>query len=195
MAPDLQRIDVKILADAPANLSLDPFLAIFSRWRKQQDESDWIDLADYAHMPKGAGIMLIGKQGSFSVNLDDPGIGLLYSGRKDFDGPIENRVMEAFRRCLRLTKPLLAEPDYPRPLKLRAGSWEVFINDRLNFPNTGETDRSLRGPIESALNTLFGAGAYSMTRDNDPQRRYAVSIRAQNSDLDALVEKARPVAL
>ncbi len=194
MEPDLQRIDVKILADAPADLSLDPFLAIFSRWRKQQDESDWIDLADYAHMPKGAGIMLIGKQGSFSVNLDDPGIGLLYSGRQDFDGPAGNRVIEAFRRCLRLTNPLVAEPDYPQQLKLLPGSWELYINDRLNFPNNDETDRQLRGAIESALNTLFGAGNYSMERDRDPQRRYAVSIRAQNGGLDALFERAKAVA-
>lgn len=194
MEPDLQRIDLKVLAEAPADLSLDPFLAIFSRWRKQQDESDWIDFADYAHMPHGAGIMLIGKQGSFSVNLDDPGIGLLYSGRKDFEGSFEQRVAEAFRRCLRLTKPLLAEPDYPKQLKLLPSSWEIFINDRLNFPNTDETDRRLRGPIESALDTLFGANGYAMERDKDPQRRYAFSVRAKNGDIDALFEKAKAAA-
>jgi hypothetical protein len=194
MELDLQRIDVKMLAEAPADLSLDPFLAIFSRWRKQQDQSDWIDLADYAHMPKGAGIMLIGKQGSFSVNLDDPGIGLLYSGRKDFDGPPEGRVLEAFRRCLRLTKPLLAEPDYPQQLKLLPGSWELFINDRLNFPNSDETDQLLHGAIESALNTLFGRDRYSTRRENDPQRRYAFSVRAQGGDIDTLADKAKAVA-
>ena len=194
MEPDLQRIDVKVLAEAPAGLSLDPFLAIFSRWRKQQDESDWIDFADYAHMPNGAGIMLIGKQGSFSVNQDSPGIGLLYSGRKDFGGAFDQRVIEAFRRCLRLTKPLLAEPDYPKQLKLLPGSWEIFINDRLNFPNTDETDRRLRRPIESALNTLFGASNYSLERETDPQRRYAFSVRAQSSDMDTLAEKVRAVA-
>jgi hypothetical protein len=195
MEPDLQRIDVKILAEAPANFSLDPFLAIFSRWRKTQDEFDWIDLADYAHMPAGAGIMLIGKQGSFSLNLDDPGIGLLYSGRKDFSGTFEGRVVEAFRRCLRLAKPLLAEPDYPRQLKLLPGSWEIFINDRLHFPNTDETDRILCWPIASALNALFGANNYSMDREKDPQRRYAFSVRAQNGDLDALLERAKLAAL
>jgi hypothetical protein len=195
MDPDLQRIDVKMLAEASADFSLDPFLAIFSRWRKQQDESDWIDFADYAHMPHAAGIMLIGKQGSFNVNLDDPGIGLLYSGRKDFEGSFEQRVVEAFRRCLRLTKPLLAEPEYPKQLKLLPGSWEIFINDRLNFPNTDETDRLLRWPIESALNTLFGARNFSMERDKDPQRRYAFSVRAQKADIETLAGKAQSVAL
>jgi hypothetical protein len=189
MEPDLQRIDVKMLAEAPADLSLDPFLAIFSRWRHEQDESDWIDLADYAHMPKGAGIMLIGKQGAFSVNLDDPGIGLLYSGRKDFAGTVDQRVLEAARRCLNFTKRLTAEPEYPEPLKLLPGAWEVFINDRLNFPNTQETGQRLRGGIESALNVLFGAGAYSMKAEDDPQRRYAFSVRAQQADIEQLLEK------
>ena len=189
MEPDLQRIDVKMLAEAPADLSLDPFLAIFSRWRHEQDESDWIDLADYAHMPKGAGIMLIGKQGGFSVNLDDPGIGLLYSGRKDFAGTIEQRVLAAAHRCLRFTKRLTTEPEYPAQLKLLPSAWEIFINDRLNFPNTNETDQRLRGGIEAALNVLFGAGAYSMQKEDDPQRRYAFSVRAKQADLDQLLEK------
>jgi len=194
MDPDLQRIDVKLLAEAPANLPLDPFLAIFGRWRREEDESDWIDLADYAHMVQGAGIMLIGKQGSFSVNEDAPGIGLLYSGRKDFQGPSQKRVAEAFRRCLRLTKPLLSEPEYPKELRPLPGAWEIFINDRLNFPNNDETDKLLRGPIKAAMDALFGAGAYSMERDNDPQRRYAFSVRANNGDLDALLEKATATA-
>ncbi len=194
MEPDLQRIDVKMLAEAPADLSLDPFLAIFSRWRKQQDESDWIDVADYAHMPNGAGIMLIGKQGSFSVNQDSPGIGLLYSGRKDFNGSLDQRVIEAFRRCLRLTKPLLAESDYPKQLKPLPGSWEIFINDRLHFPNTEETDGHLHGPIKAALDALFGANQYSMEREKDPQRRYAFSIRAQQGDLERLFERVAAVS-
>lgn len=191
MELDLQRIHVKMVADAPANLNLDPFLAIFGRWRHDSDHpAQWVDLADYAHMAKGPGIVLIGKQGDFSVNRDDPGLGLLYAGKKDFEGPLGKRIAEAFRRCLGLAESLLAEPEYPAALKVQTGVWEIFINDRLQFPNTSETDRLLREPIQSALDSLFGRDGYSLTRDMDPQRRYACSIRAQEAgELADLLER------
>ena len=50
---DLQRINVKLLATAPPDFSVDSFLAIFGRWRNDAEKPvGWFDLADYAHMPK-----------------------------------------------------------------------------------------------------------------------------------------------
>lgn len=196
MSADLQRIHVKLLADAPPDLALDPFLAIFGRWRQDKAHpAEWVDLADYAHMAKGPGILLVGKQGNFSINRDEPGLGLLYAGKTGFEGSEEARVLEAFRRCLELTLAIVAEPEYPADLKLEPGSWELFINDRLDFPNNEATDAALRPAIESALNALFGAGGYMLTRDDDPQRRYAFSIRAAApGDLPALLDKVKTTA-
>ena len=196
MPPELQRIHVKLLADAPPDLGLEPFLAIFGRWRHDETHpAQWIDLADYAHMVKGPGIVLVGKQGNFSANRDDPGLGLLYAGKAGFEGSAEERVLEAFRRCLELTLAIVAEPEYPAALKLEPGSWELFINDRLNFPNSEATDGVLRAPIASALNALFGPGGYNLTPDTDPQRRYAFSIRAASPvDLPALLDKVKTAA-
>ena len=196
MQPDLQRIHVKVLADAPLDLDLDPFLTIFGRWRHEKDHpAQWVDLADYAHMAKGPGILLAGKQGNFGVSRDDPGLGLLYAGKAGFEGDVEQRFLEAFRRCLDLSVRIVAEPEYPEALKLEPGSWELFINDRLNFPNNEATDNLLRSPIEAALNTLFGPGNYTLAPDRDPQRRYAFSIRATSpGDLPTLLDKARAVS-
>ena len=196
MSPDLQRIHVKLLADAPPDLRLDPFLAIFGRWRQDKTHpAQWIDLADYAHMAKGPGILLVGKQGNYSINRDDPGLGLLYSGKTGFEGSEEERVIEAFRRCLELTLAIREEPEYPADLKLEPGSWELFINDRLNFPNNEATDTALKPSIESALDVLFGSGGYTLTRDTDPQRRYAFSIRASApAELPALLAKVKTTA-
>lgn len=192
MEEDLQRIHLKILVDAPAGLSLDPFLAIFGRWRHDKNHpAEWVDLADYAHMAKGPGVMLGGKQCNFCVSTDDPGLGLLYAGKKDFEGPVENRVLEAFRRCIRLSQALAAEPQFPPEMTLNTQSWELFINDRLQFPNTDATDRLLRTPIQAALDELFGAGDYAMTRDTDNKRRYAFSIRAEKPEtLNTLLGRA-----
>src|SRR5262249_37485037 len=67
---DLQKIAVKILSNAPATVSLDPFIAIFGRWRTETDHpAQWLDLADYAHMPRGPGIVLVGRNANFSFDL------------------------------------------------------------------------------------------------------------------------------
>lgn len=181
-----------MLADAPSSLSLDPFLAIFGQWRNDKiHPARWIDLADYAHMAKGPVILLAGHQGNYSLDRNDPGLGLLYAGKKDFEGSDEERILEAFRRCLGLTKALVGEAAYPADLKLHPGSWEIFVNDRLAFPNDEDTDARLRPAIEAALERLFGSGAYTAERDSDPQRRYGFSIRAnRNRTVDGLLERS-----
>ena len=193
MSADLQRIHVKMLAQAPPGFRLDPFLAIFGRWRQDKNHpAQWVDLADYAHMARGPGILLAGHQGNFAIDLNRPGLGVLYAGKKDFGGSNDERIVEAFRRCLDLAKALVAEPAYPAELQLRPEAWEFCINDRLQFPNNDVTDGMLRPAIEAALNKLFGEGGCDMKRDDDPQLRYGFSIRAASGlTLDTLHQRAK----
>ena len=179
MAIDLQRIHLKLLAEAPADFIVDPFLAIFARQRHDAESpEEWVDLADYAHMPKGAGMLLAGQRANFSIDLHDPGPGFLYGGKGGLKGSVEQRVLETFRRCLALVEALLAEPEYPPSLQPVWGAWELVVNDRLQAPNTVEIDALLRPGIVAALDFLFGPGAYTAERESDPRRRYGVSIRA-----------------
>ena len=195
MTKDLQRIDLKVFVDAPENPDFDPILTAFARWRHEADApSDWVDLADYAHMSRGAGVVIVGKQGIFGVTRFDPGLGLYYSGRGEYEGSSAERVLETFRRHLSLTAALVGEPEYPAALKTLAGSWELAINDRLDFPNNGETDRLLRPSIEAALDKLFGPGGYEMVQDGDHQRRYGFSIQANSTDLSQLLHTAESAA-
>jgi hypothetical protein len=189
---DLQRIDLKALLDAPREASLDSLLAIFGRWRNDKAHpARWVDVADYAHMSRGAGVMLIGKQGLFGVTRFDPGLGLLYSGRGGYEGPCEKRVLETFRRHLALATALFREPEYPAGLKTLNGSWDLSINDRLDFPNTEETGRLLHPPIRAALDKLFGPGSYELTPESDRQRRYGFTVRTKTIDLDRLLDTAQ----
>ena len=81
---DLQKVSLKILSDAPVTLDLDPFLQIFARWRVQ----DWVDLADYAHMTRGPGIVLIGHRANFSFDMGTSAPGVLYLSKKDLQDPV-----------------------------------------------------------------------------------------------------------
>ena len=174
MDSDLQRIDVKQLLVSPPDPNLDPFLVIFNRWRQREDDpSDWVDLADYAHMPRGPGILIAGKRNTFSVNLNPPGPGLLTSVRNGLKGSLEDRFREAFRRARELNAAVVAEPEFPADFRVVDDAWEVFLNDRLRFSNTAESDVRVR----PALAACLGIAPESLARHSDPRGRLGYSVR------------------
>ncbi len=189
MIPDLQRIQIKIAADSPAGLSLDPFITIFGRWRNEKHPADWVDLADYAHLPRGPGIVLVGQRCSVAFDLADPGPGILYTARKGLSGSHAERLCSAFEWCLNLSKRLSAEPEFPKDVRLRIGMLELRFNDRLETPDTPETDAELRPAIEQVLNQLFGSGGYDLQCCSDDSV-YGFRIQAKKSEaLNALLAR------
>ena len=182
MANDLQRIDWKVLVDTPENYSADPILTVFERWRQETDApSDWVDLADYAHMQRGPRVMMAGKREHFSLDTNVPGVGLLLQTRKGLEGSIEERFVEAMKRHLALAVRLTGEEEWPADLEPQGDKWIVAINDRLGFPNDEATEAALKSGLTAALDRIFGAGEYTLTRDEDPQRRYGYSIQAKTA--------------
>jgi len=177
MANDLQRIDWKVFIDASEGYSLDPILTVFDRWRQEDDApSDWVDLADYAHMPRGPRVMMAGKREHFSLDTNEPGPGLLLQNRAGLVGSIEERFIESMKRHLTLAVRLTSEDEWPTDLKVQGGAWSVAINDRLGFPNDDATEAELKDGLVGALDRFFGEGGYALTRDEDPARRYGYGI-------------------
>jgi hypothetical protein len=175
MDTDLQRIDVKLLLDTPANPNLDPFLTIFDRWRNVEDHPcDWVDLADYAHMIRGPGILIAGKRDRYSINLNDPGPGLMTSTQGGLSGDLQNRFSEAIERALQLNETLTSEPEFPAEFKVRKGNWEIFVNDRLGFPNDDATDLLVRPAVAGA----FAVDQSELLRHTDPLGRLGYSLRS-----------------
>ncbi len=177
VASDLQKISVKILSDAPATINLDPFLAIFSRWRTDAaDPARWVDLADYAHMPHGPGIVLIGHVCNFSFDLGAPAPGILYNRKQGLEGSNEDRIESVLRAAVEMSGRLLAEPEFPAGVHLKAGSLEIRFPDRLETPNTDATDRLLGPALAAVLDHLLGQGAYQAHRQPDRGQLYGFSI-------------------
>ena len=168
MIHNLQRIQIKIMADG-AGTDLEPFLAIFGRWRHEKDHpAEWVDVADYAHMANGPGVMLIGHRCSVSLDLTNPGPGILYTARKGLNGTHAERIASAFGSCLELAKRLAEENEFPKPLHLRTDSFDIRFTDRMETPNDAATDAELRGPLTQVLDALLGAGGYQLAAHGEP---------------------------
>jgi hypothetical protein len=186
---DLQRISIKIHSEAPANISLDPFLEIFGRWRADKTHpAEWIDLADYAHVPKGPGIVLIGLKAMFGFDLDDPAPGLLYVTRRGLSGSSEDRIKTALRSAFDLSRCMISEKNYPVAAKLCTDSLELRFPDRLVSPNDASTDAALPMSIDAVLNATLGAGAYQLKRNENSGSSYGYDIKTAKADsLDSLL--------
>ncbi len=190
---DLQKICVKVLTDAPPAPNLDPFIAIFGRWRTETDHpAQWLDLADYAHMPRGPGIMLVGRNANLSFDLGSAAPGIIYTCKRGLEGAPEARLRAVLRACFEMADRLVAEPEFPHEVQLLTGSLELSFNDRLETPNTPATDRLLRPVIECVLNSLFPSARCQILRHTDPAKLYGFSIQANGAPgLDTLLARLR----
>jgi hypothetical protein len=188
---DLQRVSLKILSNAPATLNLDPFLAIFGRWRADASHpAQWVDLADYAHMPRGPGIVLIGHRCNFSFDLGTAAPGILYLSKKDLTGTLPDRLRSVFCDAFTLALSLLQEKDFPENVQLRTGALELAFNDRLETPHADRTDEELRPAVVTVLDGLFGAGGYHLRPEPDRGRRYGFGIEVPSAPgLEVLLER------
>ena len=190
MIENLQRIQIKIASDAPAGLKLEPFIEIFSRWRKEPHPAAWVDLADYAHLPRGPGIILVGQRCNLSFDMAEPGPGILYSAKKGLAGSHAGRIGSALRGCLEFSKRLIGEPEFPPGVRLQTDSLEIRFHDRLETPPTTSTHEELRPVVEQVLNSLYGEGEYELRPQTNPKECFGFSVRANKAEpLDALFER------
>ncbi len=189
---DLQKICVKVHLSVGGKLDPDPLLAIFHRWKADAAE-DLVDLADYAHIPEGPVVALIGRRYNLTIDTTGGQPGIQYCSKKGLEGDLRARLTAVLRAALERTQRLLAEPEFPRGAKAQAGSLEVTINDRLLAPNDEVTDAAMRPALEAALNPLFGASRYYITRDADASRRLSYSVKAahQEPTLEGLLARLR----
>ncbi len=188
---DIQRINVRIALDAPANQDVGPILAIFARWRQDETAAeDWLDLADYAHVPDGPLAMIVGKRGNLVYDLERGAATLLYRNKAALEGSLDQRVLECVRRAVELIERLVKEPEFPGSISIQPQNLQIAISDRVNAPNT-EASAALRGPIEAALATIHGDSA-STEWESDSSRFFAVSSTAAGElSLDTLSARLR----
>jgi len=190
---DLQRIQIKLPTNAPRDLRLEPFLAIFGRWRHDKAGTNgaaWVDVADYAHVPRGPGIVLEGYHGNISFDMAPPAPGVLYFARRGSSGPPLERLNNALRQCLALSLRLFAEPEFPAGIAPRTDCFELRFPDRLETPNSPQTDVELRPIVQRACDILYGLNGYSLTPFEDPREPYGFSVWAKTAEpIEVLLDR------
>jgi hypothetical protein len=182
------KFQVKVYAKA-GQIDLEKLVPVFHEWIRSKKISDelLIDVADYAHVPQGPGVVLLGHQSDYYLDMADDRPGLLYSRKRGFEGDFQAGIDDSFRRALQTCQLLEAESS----LDLEFATDEVLfrVQDRLNAPNQDSTYEAYKPALEQASAAFFGAPP-SFARLGNPREPFAVRIKtgASGSVADALAK-------
>jgi hypothetical protein len=176
---DAHKLQVKLFATAGAlpPPSTEAFIHIFHSWIKNRVLPElMIDVANYAHVPKGPGVILIGHACDTSIDEADGRLGVLHNRKRTAPAPAE-RLTDAFRRVLHAAILLQAEPTLAGKVRFAPGEFLFRINDRLLAPNNDQTFAALKPELDALAARLF-EGPADITRVGDAKTLFSVRIAA-----------------
>jgi hypothetical protein len=174
---DAKKVQVKLYAEEKTDAPLDGYIPVFHRFIQQQKLSEMVyDVADYTHVPRGTGVLLVGHASDYAIDQSEGRPGLLYSRKRDLpDGtPL---VTDGLSRALEAIE-LLASESVEAPRKF--GTKEVLFRfpERLHLSNDDESFEKAKPAVEAALKELLPSVAYTLSREGEP--REPLTIRASS---------------
>jgi len=165
----MQHIHVKLFVEDPAEITITDAIAVFHRWIQNSSVPGLlIDVADYSHVVNGPGVVLIGHEAYYSLDLAKGRLGLLYQCRAKGDGSDVENLREAWAAARSAAALLEQEPEFIGKLRFRQDELGITLNDRLLYPNTDETWSAVEPALREALD------GYTLMRNEDPRERFEV---------------------
>lgn len=190
---DAHELAVKLYAHEPFEPDLRELVPIFHDWIQNDRLEDelLIDVADYAHVHHGPGVLLIGHAALYGLDAGEGRPGLLYCRRRDAEGGARARLRAAFRSALRACRLLEREPALRGRVRFRTDEALFRIQNRLLAPNTREAFETVLGELEPVLAELYrGAERISTERVGSRDEPFTVRIAVEGPpDLETLLAR------
>ena len=176
-AAELQRFGFKVFAEtAPEPAALIP---VFHRWiREGVVPGLLIDVADYSHLPKSPGVVLVGQEADYALDATEGPAGLLLMRKAHRAGSAEERLTALLRETLDAVEKLEKDPALAGKLRFKKGAALFVANDRLRAPNEESAFQALQAPLEAAAKQVLGPKAKVAREPGDPRRRLAALVSA-----------------
>lgn len=192
------RFDLKIFAASGngAAPTLDPamLVPVFHRWIREQLLDDlMVDVADYAHVPDGPGVVLVCHEGQYGLDGAGGELGLLYSRRRETRAALahppslEDRLVAVLARGLTAALRLEREAELKGRVSFPGDDLLLRVNDRRVGGDDEATLRAAAGPL---LARLFPAGLRQLVSGTAPDGRLQLRLRAREQPgLERLLER------
>lgn len=172
-----QQISVKVFA-REASVDLSAFIPIFHRWIQESRMPDHllIDVADYAHVADGPGVVLVGHQAHIGVDAERGPLGLVYNRKRDQPGELEAKLLEAARFAL--TAAAALESDPAQVIHFRGDRVRVAIMSRRFGAADEATWAAARPAVEALAARLWPGAKVSFSPRVDAREPFAVDLES-----------------
>ncbi len=179
----IENINWKIFLENPEAAKPEELFRVFNGWIPDSPEI-FIDVADYQHVGDGPLVLLSGHYVNYVLDSMEGRLGLLYDRRQPYDANLDNaaRLRNSLQETLLAAARLANDTSLAEKLRFSTGELRLVMNNRALTPNTPEAFASLRPHLERALETVFGAGGFSLGYDQgDARRRLTVTIKVKSA--------------
>jgi hypothetical protein len=174
------KLQVKFYVADPKGFALQPVVAIFHDWIKRRALDELlIDVADYGHVHRGPGVLLVGHAADYYLELGEGRPGLLFSRKRDAPAPQE-LLSDGVRRALAACELLEKEPELAGSVRFSTDEVLFRINDRLRAPNTAETFANVRPELEAFARRLYGTDV-SLVHEGSERELFSVRVIARGA--------------
>jgi hypothetical protein len=187
---EAKKLQVKFFLEQ-TNVKLEAIVPVFHAWIREHKLGNemLVDVADYAHVLDGPGVVLIGDASDYYLDLGDGRPGLLYSRKRHAEGDSAARIEDALRRALNACRLLEAETSLSPRLRFRTDEVLFRVNDRLQAQNTDAGFAAARPALEKAFTKLYGQTP-TFTRLGNERELLTVKVSAGGApDVKALLDR------
>ena len=175
---ELQHINVKLLLRDPQAIDLEAIAPVFHSWIQDQlAEELLLDVASYAHVKDGPGVLLIGHEADYSLDATDGRLGLRYNRKSPVEGSNQQKLSQAARAAVSALQRLEQDARLQGKIQFDGKNIELFINDRLLAPNNEQTRHSAEPEVREFLKALGSGSAYSLRFEAEPRRLFGAQIQ------------------
>ena len=173
---DSSRISIKLFVENDEHFKLEDVVPVFHRWIQTHAIEDHllIDVANYAHVKDGPGIVLVAHEGNFSLDTRGGRLGFTYQRKQQIQDSFDERVRRVFETTINAAALLQGAPPTGARLKFRGDELEFRICDRLFAPNDTETLEDVKPDLLKVWQKA------SLEHDASDQELFEVSIKPAN---------------
>ncbi|MGD8872068.1 MAG: hypothetical protein PVJ80_10895 [Gemmatimonadota bacterium] len=186
-------VSVKLFVDDHSVVRPLELIPVFHRWIKEGALEDelMIDVANYEHVPKGPGIVLICDKAHYYFDVRENHWGIRYRGRRDARATGQAAIAHAFASALKAASLLENDPELEGRYHFRTDRVEFGIYDRLRAPSDQATFDAVKPALEAAVAELYGAAAESLELVSGPQEPFMVAIETGAApSIEELLDRA-----
>ncbi len=163
MTPRRIAVKFEVTPDPEAQVDVESAIGIFHRFIQQKRvEGLLIDVADYTHVPKGPGVMLIGHDVDYAIDSTGGRTGLLTVRKRIESKSIEEVMVETLRWAVVAMQAI--EEDAATGLQFATQRVNLQLVDRLAAPNTDAGFAAYKADLEALATRLYGENVREVRR-------------------------------